>query len=146
MRRELTSVARTGLCKIILPITGLIIAGAAAMEMSQPGAATHFLFSFLLLVSTLTFFLTRIGLRLKYVRMDQRMLYVSDTDREIAIPLREIDQITESFRSYPKRVVLRLRSATVFGQEVEFVPRGSGRLDGPHPVIQELRKMIDGER
>ena len=78
---------------------------------------------------------------LKRVRMDQDTLYISNFRREIAVPLSEIDSVTENrwIRSHP--VKIWFRHPTEFGDKVTFMPtvRMFEFTWAPHPVVEQLR-------
>src|SRR5258706_5996968 len=61
---------------------------------------------------------------LKRVRLDGDALLISDYRREIRVPLKEVAAIEEPLWRRDRRVTLRFRSGTTFGDYVEFIPRG----------------------
>jgi hypothetical protein len=77
---------------------------------------------------------------LKRVRMDQDTLYISNFLREIAVPLSEVDSVTEKrwIRSHPVTIVLR--HPTELGDKITFLP--TVRLFTfawePHPVVEQI--------
>jgi len=78
----------------------------------------------------------------KRVSLDEkdRLLYVSNYRKEIAIPLSEIADVSSFILSEPSRITISLRSRSEFGQKIVFLAtyRISGWLSGSHPIVEEL--------
>jgi hypothetical protein len=87
------------------------------------------------------------GLRLKKVAVDDRHLYVSNYVREIAIPLSDIESVSESWLIQPKLIYVRLKAKSLFGRKIVFAPpvRRFSQFR-PHPVVDELKQMIQPRR
>ncbi len=85
------------------------------------------------------------GWRLKWVAIDEKnqRLYVSNYRKEVMIPFSEIEDAAEFFFSDPRRITIRLRNPTEFGQKIVFLAtyRFGGWLSGPHPIVNELRQL-----
>jgi hypothetical protein len=89
--------------------------------------------------------------RLKRVRVDDRLIYISNYLKEISLPLSAIADVTENglihiFHSDP--ITVRFRRNTEFGEKITFVPVTSKRsLDfdpfgwTSHLVVDELRQL-----
>lgn len=83
------------------------------------------------------------GLRLKKVAVDDRHLYVSNFVREIAIPLADIESVSESWLIQPKLIYIGLKAESLFGRTIVFAP--PVRLFSQfrhHPVADELKQMM----
>ena len=78
----------------------------------------------------------------KKVRLDATTLYVSDYRREIAVPLAEIEDVSENWWMSHHPVTIHLRHETPFGRRITFIP--TFRLLPfwrTHPIVNELRKL-----
>jgi hypothetical protein len=74
--------------------------------------------------------------RHKKVGVDDTMLHVSNYWRRVAVPFSEIASVTT--RWLPDRaVVVHLRSPTIFGKSISFIPR----LWQLHSVVRQLRQL-----
>lgn len=77
--------------------------------------------------------------RLKYVRMDDRFLYLTDLGAEATVPLTEVDGVTENRWINIHPVTIHFLHETPFGSQVTFMPKlrlfafWSG-----HPVVDEI--------
>jgi hypothetical protein len=80
---------------------------------------------------------------LKVVSLDGRCLRVSNFRKEIAIPLSEVKQVEEVKQFRFKLVSLSLKRPNEFGREIKFMPRARLRLWKEHPVVGELRGLIE---
>ena len=81
--------------------------------------------------------------RLKRVRMDDHMLYVSNYSTEITVPLANVARVSENrwLRDHP--VTIEFYTDTEFGPRIVFMPKtrwwGSW---SSHPVVQEIRTAV----
>ena len=78
----------------------------------------------------------------KKVRLDQTSLHVSDYRRQIAVPLAEIESVSENWWMSHHPVTIHLRHDTPFGRRITFIP--TFRLFPfwrTHPIVNELRKL-----
>lgn len=79
---------------------------------------------------------------LKRVRIDDTRLYISNYQREIAVPFGNVVNVTENRWLNIHPVTIEFRSPTDFGQRITFMPTillfGFFRS---HPVVAELRKL-----
>lgn len=83
------------------------------------------------------------GGSLKRVRMDDTALYVSNYSKEIAVPLTEVTDVTQSWGASVNPVTIAFRSATEFGTSVEFIPELRwGSLLGSPPVTKEIQAAV----
>jgi hypothetical protein len=84
---------------------------------------------------------------LKSVSVDERFLYVSDYQDELAIPLSEIVRVTQSNWSRIRAVTICLRTQTRFGSEIEFMPRVEWKHGWTeYEVVDELRRLSRASR
>jgi hypothetical protein len=81
---------------------------------------------------------------LKRVRMDDRTLYISNFKTEIAVPLRDVAEVTEDYWTRDHQVTIRLHSDTAFGTKIVFIPkqRWFGWWWSSHPVVGEIRGAV----
>jgi len=80
---------------------------------------------------------------LKRVRMDRDTLYISNFRQEIAVPLRDVESVTENRWINIHPVTIVFRRTTEFGDRITFMP--PSRVFGawsPHPVVEELRSAV----
>ena len=78
----------------------------------------------------------------KKVRIDGATLYVSDYRREIAVPLAEIEDVSENWWMSHHPVTLHLRHDTPFGRKITFIPKFRLLLRWrTHPIVNELRTL-----
>ena len=92
------------------------------------------------------FFYRMLG-RLKRVVLDGADLRISNFRREIVVPLRDVEEITENRGGHGRTVTLRLRKRTEFGDSVVFMPRMRAfPLFWSHPIVAELRAAADRAR
>ena len=79
-------------------------------------------------------------IRLKRVRIDQALLYISNYRKEITVPLNMVRSVTE-IRWLGRLVTIHFRAPTEFGEKVTFMPtERRGGFFSSHPVVSELRK------
>jgi hypothetical protein len=81
---------------------------------------------------------------LKRVRMDDRTLYISNFKTEIAVPLRDVAEVTEDYWTRDHPVTIRLHSDTEFGTKIVFIPkqRWFGKWWSSYPVVGEIRGAV----
>jgi hypothetical protein len=78
-------------------------------------------------------------MRLKRVDLDEDSLYISNYLREVRIPLRDIEEVTENRWINIRPVTVEFRRDTEFGSRITFMPKT--RWWGfwlAHPVLGEL--------
>lgn len=78
---------------------------------------------------------------LKCVRLDDKYLYVSNYLLEISIPLADIKEVTENRWINIHPVTIHLRSNSVFGDAIKFMPTRRFALWSSHPVVAELKQL-----
>ncbi|UCD75768.1 MAG: hypothetical protein JSV91_02400 [Phycisphaerales bacterium] len=76
---------------------------------------------------------------LKQVAVDDHALYVSNYSRRIAVPITEIEKITENRWIGGHPVWITFRRPTAFGRRIMFMPPYHGLSLSSHPVVRELR-------
>jgi len=152
MRRTISS-AQTFFLKVVLPplwiggfavVTALFFARAPGFRESH-GSPTPVWIKWVFLVITIagSALLYWTCVRLKRVELDRNALYVSNFLKEVAIPLRDIEEITENLWVNTHPVTVRFRRDTGFGTSIVFAP--TLRLfafRSPHPVVAELRAAV----
>lgn len=81
------------------------------------------------------------------VSIDERTLFVLAGQREIQIPLSNVETVKENFLANPKLITLTLKQPAEFGDKVVFVPTGlfSGRFSS-HPIVKQIRTLIHESR
>jgi hypothetical protein len=58
---------------------------------------------------------------IKFVSMDEDFMYASSLRKTIKIPLSEIDSVSESHFGTPKRIRIRLKRPSEFGESISFI-------------------------
>jgi len=87
------------------------------------------------------------GIRLKRVQVDGSMLYVSNYVEEIAVPLRDVTEVTENRWINIHPVTIHLHSETAFGSSITFMPTiRFFAFWSSHPIVAELEAMVDQAR
>lgn len=88
-----------------------------------------------------TVFFCWIGARLKRVSIDDKNLYVAGFFKEITIPLRAINSVTDVHGGSP--VIVRLTEESDFGRTILFVAKWQLVLPWEHhPILDELSRLI----
>lgn len=79
-------------------------------------------------------------IRLKRVSLDGSSLIISNFVTEVAVPLSDLEKVSENRWVSSHPVTLVFRQETAFGRSIVFIPkvRWFGFLSS-HPVVQELR-------
>jgi hypothetical protein len=142
-RRRLSSVL-TPVYKIFFPVLCCAVFGAATISaVTTDGTPWPPLMIPWLVGSG---FLFAYGLPLKAVFIDDSHLFVSGIWREEAIALSNIAEITERVFFNPRRIWVRFRTPTSFGNTIVFMPTVSFALWRPHPTVAELRRAAEENR
>jgi hypothetical protein len=131
--------------KVIFPGLWIPLFGMAPLTMFLGGfegqdADPKWLFLLLWVVGSAFIYWNCI--RLKEVSVDENFLYVSNYLKEIAIPLSEIQDVTENVWVNIHPVTIRLNSPSEFGDKIVFMP--SVRFFAffsSHPVVDELKEL-----
>ena len=79
--------------------------------------------------------------------LDRKALYVSNFMKEVVVPLREVDRITENRWVNIHPVTIHFRRDRGFGSRIVFMPthRWFG-FSSSHPIVAELRRAVDRVR
>ncbi len=149
--RELSS-RQTFLVKWIVPPAWIGAFGSATIALWYGATAVpltdtrlRWLFPVVWLLGSLFIYLNCV--RLKRVRLDGSTLLVSDYRREIRIPLRDVEAVTELRWVNIHPVTLHLRRPSDFGERIVFMPPTRWFMGWlPHPLVQELRDLVHQER
>jgi hypothetical protein len=83
-------------------------------------------------------------MRLKRVRIDDKVLYVSNYVTEIAVPLVNVAEVRENRWVNIHAITIQFHSATEFGSRIVFMPKA--RWFGfwsSHPVVAEIRAAVN---
>ncbi len=78
--------------------------------------------------------------RLKRVRIDDMMLYISNYSTEITVPLANVADISENRNT--QLITIHFHRHTEFGSRIVFMPEVRFRFRSPHPVVQEIRAAV----
>ena len=83
-------------------------------------------------------------LALKRVALSEDALHISNHRREIVVPLRDVERVTENRWESIHPVTIHLRSDTEFGSRIVFMPhRRWFAWWTSHPVVAELREAVE---
>ena len=156
MRRTISS-AQTYLMKVIFPIGWIgafaaftIAAFAGAVPITdQNGDPAGPNGKWGLLAATIggAAFIYWGCIRLKRVQVDGTMLNVSNYLEEVAIPLRDIVEVTENRWINIHPVTIHFHSETRFGSSVVFMPKMRWfAFWSSHPIVAELESLADTAR
>jgi len=123
--------------------TTFFLAPTALVDSSGAPADPGMKWTFLLLTVLGTAFIWWSCIRLKRVRMDDRMMYVSNYSREIAVPLVSVAEVKENRWLNIHPVTIEFHHETEFGSRIVFMPkvRWFG-LWSSHPVVEEIRTAV----
>ncbi|HEV7364566.1 MAG TPA: hypothetical protein VGN76_01835 [Gemmatimonadales bacterium] len=78
-------------------------------------------------------------MRLKRVDLDEDALYISNYLREVRVPLRDIEEVTENRWINIRPVTVEFRRDTDFGPRITFMPKTRWwSFWRAHPVVGEL--------
>jgi hypothetical protein len=134
-RRRLDSVATFGI-KFVVPALWLAaLARAIQMVLREPASPSPGFVVFCVLSGA---FMLRQTYGLKRVDLVGQTLVISDYLKEIAVPLNQIERITQlPMTNSP--VTIHLRNHTDLGRKIRFFP-GMRAINGisNHPVVAEL--------
>jgi len=126
----------------LLPVP--LMVGALVLTLMGIGSRTLTLFPdgvivLAFILSALVFFLWY-ARRLKFVRLNDQELYISDLFKRGVIPISEVQYV--GYSGVIGLVVVRLKSPSVFGSTIAFMPTfGTGILAalGSRSIVEELR-------
>jgi len=150
--KRLSSAAITLLWKIVFPVfwisgfgygtVGLWMGSLLEKDGTLPPAEMKWVALLWWVIGTPALLWSCVGL--KHVRYDATHLYISNFLREIAVPLTQIVEVTESrminFNNL-KPVTIHFRDATAFGHRITFLPLGGIIVGRPHPIIAQLQRL-----
>ncbi|MFO1519468.1 MAG: hypothetical protein U1F57_07420 [bacterium] len=139
-KRSLSS-SFTFIYKYVFPVFWVVCwsLGTAALFLS-PTEGSRFPMKWFFLLAGISgvFFIYRFCIRLKAVSVDEKFLYVSVYRKEIAIPLSEVEDVTENAWINPRMMTIKLRSPSPFGDRILFMPDGNSLST---PEIKERMKL-----
>ena len=149
MPRTVSS-AQTFLAKFLFPVMWIggfasATAGMFFNELEYRGTYTspvELKWTFLVMTILGSAFIYWGCMRLKRVAIDGDALIISNYFKSVAVPLRELVDVTENRWINIHPVTLTFREATPFGKKVVFMPKT--RWLGAwvsHPVVAELRTL-----
>ncbi|CAN5384329.1 hypothetical protein BH10ACI1_BH10ACI1_15520 [soil metagenome] len=144
MKRQISS-KQTFFLRIILPILFVVIISAATVSMylqpDKSGKSAVFLLPgiFVVVLPIIILILSRF----KAVSVDDKFLYVSNYLKEIAVPLSDIRDVTESrLRGHP--VTIHLKTRLEFGEKITFLPKiRPFTFSKSHPIVAELKELAN---
>ncbi len=156
MRRTISS-AQTFAMKVIFPTVWIGIFTAVTLVLfaagdrfrdaagNPPPPATKWLL--LLATAGGSAFIYWFCIRLKRVALDESMLYISNYQREISVPLRDVEEVTENRWINIHPVTVRFFRETEFGSAIVFMPKARWfAFFSSHPIVKELRAAVERAR
>ncbi len=143
---------QTFMVKFILPIFWISLVGLGTLGLwvgsihgkdgASPPDVMKWQFLLIWIVGTAIFWWSFAGL--KRVRVGNGLLYVSNYQQEISIPLTMISRVTENRWTKTHTVTIYFRSPTEFGERIKFMPKVRFvALWSSHPVVSELRQLAN---
>jgi hypothetical protein len=149
MEPRLLSSRMTFFNKIVVPILYIVAFAGGTLAISltrrnMPPGTPEFsplLFIIFLGLGGVAIYWTT--MRLKYVRMDDRFLYISNGLREIEVPLRDVTEVRYSRWTRTHLVTVEFAHETEFGESIVFMP--SIRMFAfwsVHPVVAEIEAAV----
>jgi uncharacterized membrane protein len=82
-------------------------------------------------------------MRLKYARMDDRFLYISNGLREIEVPLRDVTGVSYSRWTRTHLVTVEFAHDTEFGESIVFMPSiRAFAFWSVHPVVADIEAAV----
>lgn len=142
---KLLSSKLTYFYKRVFPAMWIITFGAGTLFLWIYNCEGTSLFKWFVLVCLLggSIFLRWFSEKLKVVSLQGEQLVVSDYRSEETIPLRQIEEVTETRIWNPKLIKLRLNRPGRWGDEIVFIaPIRFQFIFLNHPLVKELRHMI----
>ena len=156
MRKTISS-ALTFVMKVVFPVLWIAIVGPLTVRLfldtgrveggaggsPSPAAAWIVLVTGVLGSAVIYWFCVR----LKRVELDRKALYVSNFVKQVVVPLREVDRITENRWVNIHPVTIHFRRDRGFGKRIVFMPthRWFG-FSSSHPIVAELRRAVERVR
>lgn len=142
---EITLSSRlTFFTKIVFPTMWIGGFGAGTIVMWIGKVPSEVKWSFLAIFAVGSLFILFYCARLKRVRVDGKMLYVSNYLKEIAVPLSVITHISENWLHNFHPVTLSFGRTTEFGNKIAFMPKiRMMPLWRSHPVVDEIKRMVE---
>jgi len=146
MNEKLSS-STTNIQKIVFPVIWISAFTFANIMLwfgsdsftKAPPTEMKWMFLFGLFVGTI--FLIWHSRRLKHVELNGDMLIVKDYRREIEIPLRNINEVKETWFSNPKLIKLSIYPECEFGDKIVFIPKTKMHIPfGQHPIVKLLKE------
>jgi hypothetical protein len=151
MPRTISS-AQTFLMKVIFPVLWIGGFSASTIMMFVAGEKIHdglphpppleMKWSFLAILVVAAVFIYRSCIRLKRVEITDSTLHISNYLREIVVPMRDLDEVTENRWVNIHPVTLHFKRRTEFGHSVVFMPTARWfAFFSSHPIVAELRAL-----
>ena len=143
MRRTLSSL-QTIPIKLFFPLLWIFALGLAVSRFFVISKSADrdegWVFVFILLFITASVWPS---VRLKVISVDDHNLNILNYTKEIAVPLSEILNVTQSswLSLRGESVTIYLRSPSEFGNKIEFLPKARLWAFGQHPVVRELKSL-----
>jgi hypothetical protein len=148
MRHTISS-AQTFLTKVVLPVLwigGFAIAtivfflGAGDFrDAAGNPPSSDAKWTFLLVTLVGGSFIYWQCVRLKRVALDDKVLFISNYAKEVPVPLRDIEDVTENRWLNTHPVTIHFHRDTEFGSSIVFMPKVRWfAFFSPHPVVAEL--------
>lgn len=104
----------------------------------------QYVFLFFFIFGTILIYL--VCARIKKVQLEGNSLIISNYIQSIEVDLSDVKSISGSILLTPELIWFKLRSPTIFGQTIIFMPRF--RFFGgftKHPMVEELQAIVPGE-
>lgn len=83
-----------------------------------------------------------LGVKLKYVEIDDNIVYLKGVMQQVTIPISEVVSVRQVLAINIKPAIIVFRSKTIFGRYVLFIPRRSAGQLHRDKVIDLFRERI----
>ena len=134
----------TFIYKIVFPcvwISGFGIGTLGLFIINEPVK-----WKFLIALTIGTIFLGIFCFPLKYVKLENNQLVVSNYFKKVYVPLTEISEVTENVYINIHPVWIHFRIPTEFGYRIMFMPKTRISFLSSHPIVKELTELSRPEK
>jgi len=140
MKKTLSSPIATFIDKFIYSAISIGVFGLGTLWLFLEGRNERWVF--LIAWIALTVIIYYSCAKLKVVKVDDNLIYISNYFKEISVPYSDIEKVHEYIFTAPRVIRIEFKHNTVFGRTIIFVAKGIVFFLISHPVVRELREMV----